>query len=199
MHFSADYDNCISREIFDHIQAAVKQPLQVMLDSTERELIEFLTAGGFHHVRKCYEREFSLEDYRFPLTVASTLLETIAPSPVYTKCTHFLYQQYSEKHAAINALTVNHDVFCTDLPSRVLYEGANGDIVHFAFVEENEIAYAGTTQPESFPGFVRSVVSLLFQQYNTITFEADDHDTEAMVLKELFADSDETSFDTYIR
>lgn len=185
--------------LFDCIRESVHQPLQVMADSTDRALISFLESGGFQCRRKCFERSFSLGDCNAPLTEAAPFGEACSPSRIYQQCTQLLYEQYAQKHAAVNPLTADLEAFSRSLPQTVFYQSQGNTLFHFAFVEENEIAYVGTTCRETYPAFLKAIVSHLLETYGEISFEADDCDWEAMQLLSLFRDADTSSFNTYIR
>lgn len=192
-------DSALSRQLFDFIQSEINRPLQVMADSASTGLIAFLLSGGFQCYRKCYERDFSAKNITFPLTTQIPLKTALAPSPDYRQCAELLYIQYQEKHATVNPLTASMSDFTNSIPNFVLYQKEGNSITQFAFVEENEVAYLGSTEKEGFLPFIQTVASKLLLQYGRIEFEADDCDAEAMALKGLFWDKDTSSFNTYIR
>ena len=187
------------RDLFRRIHQELDQPLQILLGSGKTDISTFLEAGGFQRVRRTYCMEVWPECIDFPMREAVELLEIGMDSPIYAQCTKLLYRQYADKHAAINPLTADFATFCTVLPEKVFCQEENGQIVHFAFVDENEIAYVGSTVPADFTEFAASLVASLFREYEDLYFEADDCDAEAMTLRTLFADSETNIFDTYIR
>ena len=192
-------EDALSRELFVHIQKEVGKPLQVMVDSTSTQLVRFLLAGGFQCRRKCYERDFTVHDLRKPLQMTVPFQEASAGFPAFLECARLLYEQYREKHAGVNPLTATLEEFIEELPGSVLYQQEDGTITQFAFVEGNEIAYVGSVKSERYLPFLQTVTANLLEMYGRVEFEADDADPEAMALKALFADKDESSFDTYIR
>lgn len=189
----------LSRELFQRIHALLERPLQILLHAEAADISAFLEAGGFQRVRRTYCLEVWPACIRFPLSETVELLEISQDSPAYIQCAKLLYQQYADKHAAVNPLTADFPTFCKVLPETVLFQAENGRILHFAFVEENEIAYVGSTAPAGFPEFAATLVARLFRENEDLYFEADDCDPEAMALKALFSDSETSIFDTYIR
>lgn len=191
LHYTLEPDAVLSpelsRELFYRIHCELEKPLQILLNSENTEISAFLEAGGFQRMRRTYCLEVWPACIRFPLTETVELLEISQDSPEYIQCAKLLYQQYGDKHAAINPLTADFPAFCKVLPETVLYQAENGQILHFAFVEENEIAYVGTTEPSLFSKFAAALVVRLFRKNETLYFEADDCDPEAMALKAFFS------------
>lgn len=188
-----------SQALFSLLQEHIGSTMQMMLSSEETDMIKFLEQGGFRCVRRCFEGEYSWNDLRdfvqqsLPLNVANF------ESDEYQACAILLFSQYRAKHESINPLTDSFQVFQAALPHTVLWYGKENVIQHFAFVEENEIAYVGSIEKTQYPAFINSVVSHLFSHYKTISFEADDNDWEAMTLRSLFRNTTSNSFHTYIR
>ena len=195
------FDPAIATELFSLLRKELGRPLQVMIYSREGRH-DFLTAGGFERRRRCYELEVTASDQIAPLNVALPLQTFAKGSPVYDACCKLLYAYYCETHAPISPLTVDADMFCADLPEKVMCYIADGKPIHCAFVEPDEagyeIAYVGTTDLSSFYGFAESLVSALFQNCGTLTAECDDTDPAATILKSLFRISSDESYDTYI-
>ena len=120
-------------------------------------------------------------------------------SEEYDMCTRFLYEYYRNVHEAVNPLTASYEEFLKLLPDEVYYDSYEGEVRHIAFVEENEIAYVGSRDKSDFGRFITGVVRNLFNLYEELTFEYDDCDETAIVLKDLFEAEVEESYNTYVR
>lgn len=185
------------RELFALLRKEAGSPLQVMVPP-EDCAVPVLLAGGFQRRRRCYEMTVT----------AAQLLEPAADSPPpassrrgaarYDACCRALYAYYSETHRAVSPLTASESAFSARLPEEALYQERNGEILHFAFVEENETAYVGTRDLAAFPSFARGLVASRFRQFETLYFECDSCDPAAMALKALFAAEPSDILDTYI-
>lgn len=187
----------ISEEVFRKLSDMVQRPLQIMTNSENLSLIEFITAGGFVCKRKCYEIEARLGDYIGKVRMPH-ILRTQKGEAEYELCCRLIYERYAETHRAINPLTADYAAFVSNLPDCVFYP-EEGFISSFAFVEENEIAYVYGGEDGSFISFAEMLVCRLMNEYPTICFEADNCDGTAMQLKALFKGQSELSFDTYIK
>lgn len=196
LHLS-EYETAWAIPLFSDIQKIVKKPLQVMVSSTDAERVKFLLAGGFVCKRKCYEmdvtaKELISKSQVTPMNAAETGV------PEYDMCCRLLFDYYKQTHAKVNPLTADYIEFCECLPEKALYQNYLGHTMHFAFVEENEIAYIGSTDVNSIQSFAESLVQMLFSDYERICFECDNGDAAAMQLKGLFKAEISESFDTYI-
>ena len=138
------YDKIISKELFSLLQQEHNEPFQIMCDSTEKELIEFVEAAGFICKRKCYECEVAKEDLKAVLQSEASMLLAKYPEKEYLDASKILYAQYIEKHAAVNPMTAAFEEFLEILPKEVYVELQEGKVINFAFIEENEIAYVGS-------------------------------------------------------
>jgi len=116
----------------------------------------------------------------------------------YARCCGLIYDRYAQTHRQISPLTAGYDVFMRRLPDRVLYLKRADDIIHLAFVEENEIAYVYSGDEEEFPLFAKAIFSELSKVDQEVFFEADDCDSTAMLLKSMFPCGEGTHYDTYI-
>ncbi len=195
------YDLQIAAELFRMLRQKLNQSLQVMLYATGA-IHDFLIAGGFERRRRCYELEARAADLAVPLAETVPLTMVLEGTAEYDRCCKLLYDYYSKTHLAISPLTADAEAFCADLPGTILCHTADGEIVHFAFVEPDEegyeIAYVGTNKPADFKPFAQSMVAKLFRECDRITAECDDVDPAAMALKSLFRLPDGTPYDTYI-
>lgn len=195
------YDPAIAKELFSLLRRELIKPLQMMVDSrTDRHT--FLSAGGFERRRRCYETEVSPTDLVAPLRPVLPLHTVTKGSSIYAACCELLYDYYCRTHAQVSPLTVSPVVFCADLPETVMCCIAGSKPVHYAFVEPDEsgfeIAYVGTTHPDTFADFAHALIHTLFQASDTLTMECDDCDPAAMTLRSLFRTSSDDSYDTYI-
>lgn len=192
------YDTAFAPELFAQLRGMLARPLQVMIHSWEYEKSAFLTAGGFQRRRRCFEMEVGRDDLLTPLQKSVSISEALRGERPYQECCDLLYDSYAKTHEAISPLTADRETFSRSLPDRVLFHGERGKVTHFAFIEENEIAYIGT---DSLPGlrpFAETLLSLLFQRHSVLSFECDDCDPAAMELRALFHSSKADSYDTYI-
>ncbi len=186
-----------SAKLFRELSNRLRCSLQVMTYSENWQLIDFITLGGFVRKRRCYEIEAGRADY-VGKAREEVLWQAKRGERAYDLCCEQMYDRYVETHREISPLTAERPAFALRLPDHAFYQKKAGKIVHFAFVEENEIAYAGSRADSCFVPFAEALISRLFRIYQTITFEADDCDQTAMQIRELFAKRDEICFDTYV-
>ena len=97
----------------------------------------------------------------------------------------------------ITAASSKPDFFAR-LPEEAVCRQRDGEILHFAFLAENEIAYIGTAGLKCFSKFVRSLLARQFQWFKTLYFECDSCDPAAMLLKDAFISEPVGILDTYI-
>ena len=192
------YDSENAKELFRLLRLKLLRPLQVMLYSWELEKSAFLTAGGFQRRRQCYEMEVTTTNLRAPVKDSVQIIEIERNDSTYQSCCELLYSSYIKTHEAINPLTADEKSFYCELPNTVILQQENGKILHFAFVEENEIAYIGTTRQSDFHGFAQTLLSRMLAKYNSVSFECDDSDPVAMALRAFFNPQNLDSYDTYI-
>lgn len=192
------YDLADANELFELLRSELSHPLQIMLYSWDVAKCAFITSGGFHRKRRCYEMEVKATDLKVPIMNSVSIMEIKRGHSAYKACCELLYNSYMQCHEAINPLTADKEVFSCDLPDTVLLYQENCKILHFAFVEENEIAYIGTTRQSDFYYFAQALISRMLAQYSSITFECDDCDPTAMKLRALFNAENTDSYDTYI-
>lgn len=190
-------DSHISMELFSKLREAVGKPLQVMVDSTDISLIEFLAFGGFTCMRKCYEVEATAQDYIGGIGDVQLSACTVGELE-YEECCRMVYQYYAETHQSVNPLTSDFAAFCAELPDKAVYVLHDNHIVSLAFVEGNEIAYVCGTDKANFARFARSLVTSMLTEHSSVFFEADDCDWAAIMLRSLFKNQGDSSFDTYI-
>ncbi|HFI0790538.1 TPA: GNAT family acetyltransferase [Streptococcus suis] len=189
----ADYDCTIAEQLFQSLQTSLgEKPLQVMLSSAEQEKIYFLTAAGFVCKRKCYEFEVTKQDY-LSQTGTTNLYIARKGTALYQRASQQVFNHYQTVHQDINPWTASQEEFEKDLPDLVYTESEN-----WAFVENNEIAYVCGKDEQSFDSFIQAVIGSLFEQYEQISFEADDCDPIAMRLADQFRHPNKPSWDTYL-
>ncbi len=200
LHMEA-YDPLDAGSIFSRLREQAGKTLQVMISSEDKKQREFLLAGGFQCKRRCYEIEASKEKLKEGLRFSGNMVplhRADASLPEYGECAQVMYEYYKCTHERINPLTAELAAFCEVLPKEVLFQRIDGEIKHVAFVEEDEIAYIGSTDPGNIQPFAESLVAVLFDEFETITFECDDCDAVAMTLWQLFSIEAEESYDTYV-
>ena len=190
-------NDAFSVELFEKLHQMVHRPLQVMVDSENKELCSFLTAGGFQCRRKCFEVEAAAEDYTGPKPQVELKYTQIGNAD-YARCCELMYEHYCETHKEINPWTAGRKGFFDELPAEVFYRLKEGSIAALAFVERNEIAYVAAASKAEFDVFAASLVADVLKRYDTVCFESDDCDWAAMRLRAMFKNQSEASFDTYI-
>ncbi|HFI2433364.1 TPA: GNAT family acetyltransferase [Streptococcus suis] len=191
-----DFDCTIAEQLFQSLQTSLgEKPLQVMLSSAEQEKIHFLTAAGFVCKRKCYEFEVTKQDY-LGQTDPNNLLTAHKGTALYQRACQQIFDHYQTVHQDINPWTASQEDFDKDLPDLIYTDSENGK--NCAFVEDNEIAYVCGKDEQSFDYFIQAAICQLFEQYEQISFEADDCDPIAMRLADQFRHPNKPSWDTYI-
>ena len=189
----------LSPSVFEELSRKHNMPLQVMVPSDATRIVALLQKANFQLKRKCYEMEVGPSDLLSALPRhAQPLFVSHKGSPAFSACAALMYRYYQDTHAAVNPLTASPGEFFEMLPTTALYAGAASDPLSAAFLEENEIAYLCSRDPDDFSEFAQSLLRYMFEQYVTIIFEADDTDRAAMELKNLFVARDEPTFDTYV-
>lgn len=167
------YDCKIAKQLFQSLQTSLGgKPLQVMLSSAEQERIHFLTAAGFVCKRKCYEFEVSKQDYLSQTGTSNLSIVHKGTAPYQIACQQ-IFDHYQTVHQDINPWTASQEEFEKDLPDLVYTDSEN-----CAFVENNEIAYVCGKDEQTFDFFIQTVICQLFEQYEQISFEADDWEWE---------------------
>ncbi len=180
--------------IFNHIAEIEKRPLQIMLDSSEEEIISFIESAGFKCMRRCYELNLKKEDLIQRAYQDINVYYGDRNNNFYIKYAKIIYEHYQNTHKDINALTASFEEFLENLPDIMFYYNENNVI----FVEENEIAYTYLND-EDFTSFAYKVVNRLFEKNKNIVMECDDVDSSAMKILSLFKVDKSASYNTYIR
>ena len=193
------YDENIANELFEKFIKKIKSSLQVMISSEERKIISFLEAGGFKCKRKCYGAEVTISDYIGDSNNKLKVYYCETQSDEYKICCKQLFQYYSLVHEKINPLSVSYEEFINKLPIQVFFNQQGNEIMHIAFVEENEIAYVCSKETDTFLEFINTVVLRLFEKYKSICFEYDDCDAVALKLATLFKIDNTDSYNTYVK
>ena len=194
-----NFDLKIAKELFTELMQKILQPMQIMIASDESRVIAFLEKGGFVCKRKCYDVEMRIEDYIGDNFASNTIQWCENNSVEYKKVCELMYVYYAQTHENISPLTVDFQTFLTMLPTKAIYEQIENEIIHAAFIEENEIAYVCTKDKVGFVPFMNAAVRQLFTEYESITFECDDCDWATMELLSLFDVEVNESYNTYIR
>lgn len=186
-----------AKELFALISKKLDKPMQIMISSEEKEVISFIQYAGFTCKRKCYVIEATVQDYIGEKT-KETLSFATDVDTLYDRCCEIMFDRYISTHKGINPWTGTKEEFFKMLPKMVYCEMDNDRIRTLAFVEDNEIAYVYGVEKNEFAIFIQKLIIEMFQQNDTIVFEADDCDEYAMELKKLFINQSKESFDTYI-
>ncbi|MDE6584664.1 MAG: hypothetical protein K2K15_04600, partial [Anaeroplasmataceae bacterium] len=171
-----EYELEDGKEIFREIQQHFSKPLQSMLYENETDKVYFLKHSGFELKRKCYEYKVQKKDLKI-LVCSNSKLDIITHLDAeYRYCMENLYDKYQENHKNISPLTATIEEFGRDLPKEVYIQKDNNDIMHYAFVEQNEIAYIGSTNFDLLNQFIVRLLDVIFKEYDSIEFEVDDND-----------------------
>lgn len=142
--------------------------------------------------------EVSQGDLVGPVKESIPIAESGRGESAYKDCCEMLYEHYAKVHREIHPLTADMASFYQAMPSKILFCQEDGQIIHCAFIDENEIAYIATARPSDFHRFAQTLLSKMLVLYNSISFECDDCDPAAMELKAFFRTSSVDSYDTYI-
>ncbi len=192
------YDVAAAAGLFGRLRKLLGRPMQVMLESGNTNQAAWLLAGGFKRARRCYETQVSADDLKCSIGGHMLLEKATQGSEEYRLCCEMLYHSYAKTHEAVSPLTASLEEFCRDLPENAVFHMENGQITHWAFVEENEIAYVGTNVPGEFQPFAETLLSQMLAEHGNIFFKCDDCDPAAMGLRSFFALPDAPYCDTYI-
>lgn len=185
---------------FSEIKRIEKKPLQVMAESSQIDLTNFLLRNNFICKRKCYEARVSVNNLKTQLHDDHQIYKFAQDSKYYERLCQQLYYYYKKVHQNVSPLTATFQDFLSDVPTKTGFFDLNekNQIQNIIFTEENEIAYAVSQNLSSFSSFKEAVLDQLFNQYNEIFFEADDVDLVAMNLLHTFDLKLTDSFNTYI-
>ena len=185
--------------VFEALIAEYGKPLQSIVSSASVHVIGLLTQAGFIRKRTCYPMSVSRADLSAPLSDRPcALAEARRGTPGFDACAERMFAYYRETHAAVSPLTASEAMFVAELPDTVLYTEMNGTIAG-AFVEENEIAYVFSDPGADFGRFADALLSVMFDRFERIEFEADNTDPAATLLRNRFSVEPSEHFDTYIK
>ncbi|NLM05830.1 MAG: hypothetical protein GX219_02765 [Tissierellia bacterium] len=192
-----EYNKNFAKELFRAFKELIGEPLQVMVESSEKEIIDFIIAGKFLLKRRCYELNVRKKDLNGPLEANASLKRFYIDSDEYNESLNLLYKQYELEHEKINPLTVDIKEFSKILPGKVICLIENGSVKDYAFIEENEIAYIGSIEVKEIDFFLSSLIDGLFKKFDNIVFESDDCSPAGMALMSMFKHNEET-YNTYV-
>ena len=185
---------------FEKLLAEYRRPLQAMVSSNDRGTVDLLVKSGFILRRRCFECSFSASDLLFPPEAeAKPLTETARGSRDYPECSKLMYAYYRDTHEPVNPVTASESEFREALPASAVYTKAEGIVEAAAFIEGNEIAYVCSRALDRFSDFARSLLAYLFSRYETVSFEADDTDPAATMLRNMFSSANAASWNTYVK
>lgn len=184
---------------FEKVMYEYQKPLQVMVKSSNRQLVQLLNKSGFQLKRRCYEVEVSESDLITLATQLHIIFKSVKGSEEYFECAKDMFLYYKKTHALVNPLTASLEEFMDVLPVDVVYFKEINKIEAAAFIENNEIAYIYANNTDSFEKFAGALINYLFGLNKTIYFEADDTDWVATKLRNKFLVENKESYDTYIK
>lgn len=190
-----DYDTADAQELFDSLQTQLHKPLQVMTYSDKKELCDFLLSGGFVCKRRCYEIEGRSCDLIRPINARIPLKISHAGEAEYEAACRLLFDHYRRTHEAISPLSADFEAFCDGLPASAVL---SLDMTHAAFLENEEIAYVASLEPEKSGPFLETILKKQLSRWEKVCFECDDCDPVAMKLLDYFQKK-EPSWNTFIR
>lgn len=186
---------------FPEIMKRENQSLQMMTDSSEKELVNFLIKSRFILKRRCFSAEITEDYLRHSLQDVSLNISSFTFSDsIYKKCCEFLYHYYKKVHKDVSPLTATEEEFIRDVPTKTgFYQlNENNEIENLVFTENNEIAYICSSNKKTCNSFIQTVLKEMFSRYHKIFFEADDTDWAATMLLDQFKVDKSESFNTYI-
>ena len=198
MNLSA-YDVDFAPDFGEQLSAIAQKPLQIMLDSVEKEKIQFLEAAGFRCKRKCYEAEVTAKDLAKKIPPDFPIQQCHGRDTAHLACTQLLYRYYQDIHSKVSPLTAPFAEFSEKVPKMAYYMQELGAITQALFVEERELAYCCSADLSGFEDFAAAVAGEMFRRYPSVSFEADDCDPAAMKLLAMFQIPLQNSYHTYIR
>lgn len=193
------FENLNKEEIFKTISTYFNKPLQVMIDSNEREIINVLNQVGFSLKRQSFEREFKIFDMKPVDEVKLIELKMFQKnSKHYDEASLIAFNHYVKTHKNVSPLTATLEQFKKILPDHVVCQVVDDKIINLCFIEKNELCYLSSINEEAFKEFSVSVIKYMLSKHEAITFEVDSTDILGMKFKSLFKDDSSDSFDTYI-
>ena len=174
---------------FSLIMQDKRKPLQVMLDSTQKSLIDFLTKNGFQLKRQCFSLTVKKDNMKLLPEEKITIQKFDMHNNKFLDCCDFLYQYYKNSHKVVSPLTISKDQFIKEVPTKTGYYHLNKN-----FQIESEYS----REQMRINKFTQSVLLDMFSSFESIFFEADDTDWAAMDLLNQFDVDVTQSFNTYI-
>ena len=195
------YEPEYASEIFDLIQVHTNSSLQIGLNSSDKEAIDFLVEAGFVLKRNTFMMEVSKANLKQPLSDSNDDIKLITAeenTDLFLEALSMLYTQYEEDHSSVNALHLDLEEFRESTPDTVYVElDSEGRVKRYAFVEAEEIAYIGPDLDEQ-DQFVFDLLAVLFAEYKTLEFEADDTSPAHTKLKKYFNYGVDSIYKTYV-
>ncbi len=190
----------LNKSEFDELIRIHGKPLQVMISSEAKELIEKLEESGFILKRRCFEMEVGKDELNTSLQKPTFKLKNASKgSAKYTECAEAMYDYYKKTHEAVSPMTATMAEFQSILPETALFLSSAEKITAAAFIEDNEIAYICVSDENALDVFCNALLYYMFEKYTDIVFEADDTDSVATYLRDKFVAIPETSYNTYIK
>ncbi len=198
IYYKFYFNNFVNiKNVFESIKQFFNKPLQVMIDSKEEGIIRGLILSGFQLKRKSFELNYKINDIEKELNYNDDV-KLIDSGLLYEQAVELAYNHYKKTHAKVSPLTSTIDEFRKTLPKEVYVELEDDNIGSFVFVEGNELSYMGSNDLSGFLDFGYTIVKMMFDKYELITFEVDDTDLIGMEFKSIFKEKETNSFNTYI-
>ncbi|HNZ50025.1 MAG TPA: hypothetical protein PLR16_02605 [Bacilli bacterium] len=190
--------NNLNKTRIKAIKTHLNKPLQVMLESTETDIINNLLKLGFILKRETFEREFKKEDLIIHDYKQVDVKSFTRNSQEFEKIAKYAFDYYLETHQDINAFTGTFSDFVTIIPNKVIYQEENKKVKNLVFIDENELCYITSNDKNSFIDFALTVINKMFNEFESIMFEFDSTDKVAMILKKLFKENSNKTYKTFI-
>ena len=199
IYLRMDSDAVMTEEQLNQILVDVDKPIQVNVDAEWEKANASLKALGFQLVRVCSCMKVGKGDLNCSLSRVTSILETSIGKAEYDGCVKMLYQHYKDTHESVNPLTATLDEFKEILPAKAIFYMTENTLQAAAFIEENEIAYLCGRDKDCLAELLPELVAYMFEQYDTLEFEADDTDWAATYLRGMFCGGEVSVYNTYVK
>ncbi|MGI6782530.1 MAG: hypothetical protein ACOX56_06955 [Acholeplasmataceae bacterium] len=174
------------------------QPLQVVVDSKEKEIIKKLKELGFSLKRETFERTYYKKDFILKNIGLIEIEFYDKGSLEYEKAANIAYEHYLKTHKKVNPYTGTLEDFLEILPEQVICQTHKNKIINLSFVDNNEFCYWASNERKSFETFAYTLIVYMFSRHDMIELEVDSTDYIARQIKAMFHDNNKDSIKTFI-
>lgn len=187
-----------TKGVFKAISDFFHKPIQVMVDSNKKKIVDVLENAGFVLKRKSFEREFQINDVKdLKDDTIDLKLYTKGTVPYNDACI-LAYDYYTKTHKDVSPMTGSLEQFKSILPDKIICQIEDENIISFCFIEKNELCYFYSKNEATMDLFSQSVLKFIFSLYESVVIEVDSTDLIALRFKLNFNDDNHDSHDTYI-